>query len=690
MVRVDRVALGPTRRTRAALDPAEVAAALGETGDDGYAARLHVAVRIAFRSVVRRTIAAGSPAPRAGTVADLLSSAATLGPGLAATKDAFPRGFDASRLHGAVEAFVDAEPDPGPTPGVLYETLRAPDDRRRGGAHYTPRAVCDALVRRALAPLGARAAHVCDPSMGSGAMLLSAIDALTDLHRDAGLEPDAARARAIEGAYGVDADPRAVELARLGVWLRAGAPETEPSMFAAERLVLGDALVGLSPEELDPTTAARALAATRSLTPPDLADALDGLYATWLEARSSSRARAVRAELDAWQGGGVVRRLGPLRTAAVRARAQLSPLHWWRAFEAVLTRGGFDSFVGNPPWVSFAGRAAQPLEPTLRAVLSASPAFHGYRNLQSVFVRRSAAMLSPGGRLGFVLPTSTSDLSGYGPSRRAHDELAECDPELPDFGDGGFAGVFQPCMGLLSTRRPARVVASGAPWPLSRSDLDPPHEALLSRLSGLEKLPARAFGERGYQTVRGETALFVREPAGRRTVGVRTGTEVGPFRLAPPRLYCDPAELRGTFRPSEEWRRVDIVVRQTARFPIAAFSDGGAFRNSILAVFAEEAWPRELLVAYLNSRPLRFCHYLMHRDARQGMPQLKIGHLRALPAPLDGPALERLRDLGHTLGTRQSGLDEAEQQTLDEAAADALALSTAERDLVRAWSVRAP
>jgi hypothetical protein len=673
------------RRTRDAIDASAVAVALGEAQGDGFTERLHVAVRLAFVAVARRagvTVGSGSPS----TAADLVRSAAELGPGLTATIDAFPRAFDAGEWALAIERFLDAEVEPRLGPGVLYESLRATDDRRKGGAHYTPRAVCDALVRRTLAPLAKPAAYVCDPAMGSGAMLLATADALAAGHRAAGLEAHEARAAAAEALHGVDLDPIAVELARMGVWLAAGAPRVAPSTFASDRLVLGNALVGLSPEELTPLDAERALEATRSLAPTDAEAALDGLHATFVAARPSSRARAVRAELDAWERDGVARRLGSLRAAASRSTARLTPLHWWRVFGNILRVGGFDAFVGNPPWVSYAGRAAQPLEPALRDVLSASPAFHGYRNLQAVFVRRAAAMLAPGGRLGLVLPTSTSDLSGYAPSRRAHDELAACDAELPDFGDGGFSGVFQPCMGLLSTRRSESIVATGAPWPLSRSDLDPPRAALLARLSAMDKLPARAFGERGYQTARGETSLFARAPTGRRTIGVRTGTEIGAFRLSAPRLYCEPAELGGSFRPAEEWRRVDILVRQTARYPIAALSDGGAFRNSVLAVFAEEAWPKELLVAYLNSGALRFCHYLMHRDARQGMPQLKIGHLRSLPAPLPCPATDRLLELGHTLGARQRGLEPSEQRALDEAAADALDLSEAERAMVEDWS----
>ena len=123
---------------------------------------------------------------------------------------------------------------------------------------------------------------------------------------------------------------------------------------------------------------------------------------------------------------------------------RIAPFDWRDAFPAVLRQepAGFDAIVGNPPWVSYAGRAAQPLDDDLFDLYQrSSPAFFGYRNLQGLFVHRAATLLRPGGRLGLVVPTSMCDLGGYEPSRRAHDELCEVDGELPDFGDR-FEDVF--------------------------------------------------------------------------------------------------------------------------------------------------------------------------------------------------------------------------------------------------------
>jgi hypothetical protein len=80
---------------------------------------------------------------------------------------------------------------------------------------------------------------------------------------------------------------------------------------------------------------------------------------------------------------------------------------------------------------------------------------------------------------------------------------------------------------------------------------------------------------------------------------------------------------------------------------------------------------------------------MRYRDARQGMPQVKISHLRSVPrVPEDH--LAALRGLGEVLGTRNRGTSTTEQQALDEAAGRALELSPTERRLIAAWAEANP
>jgi hypothetical protein len=290
------------------------------------------------------------------------------------------------------------------------------------------------------------------------------------------------------------------------------------------------------------------------------------------------------------------------------------------------------------------------------------------------------------------LPTSVADLAGYAPTREAHDALCEVDPELFDFGDGAFDGVFQPCMALTSTRRASPIRAEPRIWPLGRSDLDAVSAGLLARLERLPRLPAALFGERGFQTT-GDDLAHLRKldaPSAPFVLPIREGSDVSEFRTGAPRTFLDPAGLRGRLRDAESFRAVDVLIRQTARFPIASLSDGTAFRNSILAGFSGARWTAPALAAYLNSTLVRFYHYMRHRDARQGMPQLKIGHLRALPDVADQQTRDVLDELGLELGRENRGIALAQRERLDDALARAFELSYEERASVNLWSLDNP
>jgi hypothetical protein len=354
----------------------------------------------------------------------------------------------------------------------------------------------------------------------------------------------------------------------------------------------------------------------------------------------------------------------------------------------------FDVVLGNPPWVAYAGRAAQPLDAERAAFFSERfEAFRGYRTLHGLFVERAAELLNPGGRLALVLPTSVSDLGGYRATRAAHDAWCKVDAELPDFADGAFDGVFQPSMAVLSTRRSKRVEASGAVWPLARTDLSSSAELLLGRLSALPNVPRELFGERGYQTRphdRHQLRPFYPEEEGTRAL--RTGTEVLEFRTLPPRYNVDPEKLQTPLKPVAQWRDVALLIRQTARFPIASPADGEAFRNSILAGFEHPDFSRQLLLCWLNSEAIRWFHYHAHRDARQGMPQLKIAHLRSLPAPPPkGSRLgSALHALGDTLYNANAGIGPLERTQLNRWVCEALQLDKQDRKLVSDWAQKTP
>ena len=306
-----------------------------------------------------------------------------------------------------------------------------------------------------------------------------------------------------------------------------------------------------------------------------------------------------------------------------------------------------DLVIGNPPWVAYAGRAAKPLEPSTRRRYALEfRAFRGYPTLHGMFVER-AAQLGPAAVIALLLPSPVADLDGYRPVRSALSRTHAPVEPLLELGQDAFDGVTQPCFALIAVPR-SEAREDGRAWCLSERQrasaeaarvVPPP---ALDRLAHLPRFPKELFGEMGFQSA-GEVSkrLFQRaaEPDARHTVPLLEGREVKEFVAGAPRLFLEPdpvvlARSRARLRPSADYARVRFVVRQTAKFPIASLHAGLPFRNTLLAGFALEALSPELVVALLNSTLYRALHLASQRDARQAVfPQVKVGHLRALPRP---------------------------------------------------------
>ncbi len=521
--------------------------------------------------------------------------------------------------------------------------VTATSARRRSGSHYTPEALVTLAVEQTLAPLlgpepsaaSLLELRICDPAMGSGAFLLGAARWLvkqlrTAWIREQGEAQDLARAEQSIVAsclFGADRNTHAVRVARAALgWV---GHVSEDSLN--QRLRAGDSLLG-----------------------PGLSDSEEG-------------------------------------------DSEPKLIDWGRDYPDIraLDQAGFDAILGNPPWVAYVGRATQPLErATARRYEKLSPGFSKYKTLHGLFCYRAVTLLRAGGRLGFVLPTSVADLAGYAPTRRAHDTLAVVDPELPDIGDGAFDDVFQPCMILLSTRRQQSLGWDATPtvsWTLSRNDIDEPARALLSRIHALPKLPPELFGERGFQTDSSLSTALRRLPqaAPPHTRAIVEGTDVGEFRCGPDRVFADPDALKKKLRKPSDWAEVALYVRQTARYPIACTARGVPFRNSVIAVFPHADISSMALLAFLNSSLCRWYHYQQHRDARQGMPQLKVGHLRSQPS-IPPSAHAALAEFGQRLSDKNQGMTPADRAELNRQIYEAFELSATEQALIDSWSSNNP
>jgi hypothetical protein len=337
--------------------------------------------------------------------------------------------LDVEQLGAVYEHVLEFEP--ARVDGKLTLT-RTSHDRKATGSFYTPRAMTDFLVRRALFPLIAnKSAHeilrlrVLDPAMGSGAFLVSACRylaaaverALVDAGQWRGDTPAAERANlrrliAQRCLFGVDRNPRAVQLARLSLWLCTLSSD-RPLTFLDHHLATGNSLLGAWFTSLP--RAPRAETGRRSRGEPTMQQTLDLEAAGYLshtllperrritvapedspaavreKERALANLTAPGTPLEAWKRAADLwcaawfwesRGLSPgvyadvvatlMGRASSLARGQVAALlervaatavahqlfHWELEFPEVYftadgrrdPAGGFDAVIGNPPW----------------------------------------------------------------------------------------------------------------------------------------------------------------------------------------------------------------------------------------------------------------------------------------------------------------------------------------------------
>ncbi|GLY21621.1 type IIL restriction-modification enzyme MmeI [Micromonospora sp. NBRC 101691] len=374
-------------------------------------------------------------------------------------------------------------------PGALFVTESAL--RRNTGTHYTPRFLAEEVVEGALEPLVYEPGplqtadksqwkpksskeiltlKVADIAMGSAAFLVAAARYLAghlvsawaregdelalayqqrDVDRtvDAGDDPLVieARRQIIEHClYGVDINPMAVEMAKLSLWLVSMDPQ-RPFTFLDDRLVAGDALLGLGNTATLPGKAAGDLRLERDLSEArdlrrKLAALPDRLDTLAEKRRLLDEVRTVRKRADAYadlvvgaQLASVKRGQDPVVIAArvgalaqqlakggkvdpliEQARSWLSldrpdggfdrdPLHWPLEFPEVFEQGGFDAIIGNPPFLG-GKKISGPLGTAYREYLVAvlGRGVKGNADLVAYFLLRAHELLNPGGQTGLI------------------------------------------------------------------------------------------------------------------------------------------------------------------------------------------------------------------------------------------------------------------------------------------------
>ena len=379
-------------------------------------------------------------------------------------------------LHAALDPVIDRNATPDLVPeGAMV--LQPSEERRRSGSHYTPRELTEPIVRTALAPIFDRLRaeadgplrpeqildlKVCDPAMGSGAFLVEACrqlgDALVEAWQAHNAIPEipsdeneivfARRQVAQRCLYGVDRNPKAVDLAKLSLWLVTLAKD-HPLTFLDHALRPGDALVGLSRRQLHafhwkddakPFQAgfeamqarehlARASELRRRIREADdsvselelrrLCDDADretdnlrllgdlALAAFFEGSKPKQREDHRRQYADAVQRGEMLRYVGWLEELR-RKEPPLAPFHWEIEFPEVFDREnpGFDAVVGNPPFVG-GKRISTVLGTVYRDWLTALHAgSNSNADLVAHFFRRAFNLTRDNGTFGLIATNS--------------------------------------------------------------------------------------------------------------------------------------------------------------------------------------------------------------------------------------------------------------------------------------------
>jgi hypothetical protein len=304
------------------------------------------------------------------------------------------------------------------------------------------------------------ALKVCDPAMGSGAFLVAVCRFLAgwlvkawdegDAYKepaDSAIDKDIYARRLIAQCclYGVDKNPFAVNLAKLSLWL-VTLSENQPFTFVDHALKCGDSLVGYSVKEIDAASEEVQL---------DLVRQARGSYVQACADRSSSFAedtlddagydRKKQLLKEQTKAGDSQRLVGDLMVAAffaetkpaMRAKALqqhlatvsgefvdvalpaaaqelcqrlmsgekgITPFHWDLEFPEVFSeeRGGFDVFVGNPPFAGKNTIAEGSPDGILDWFKQLHPESHGNADLVAHFFRRCFDLLRHGGSLGLI------------------------------------------------------------------------------------------------------------------------------------------------------------------------------------------------------------------------------------------------------------------------------------------------
>lgn len=264
--------------------------------------------------------------------------------------------------------------------------------------------------------------------------------------------------------YGVDINPLAVELAKLSIWLVTMA-KGRPFGFLDHNLRSGDSLLGITTLDqltklsLSPSSqqqmrlfgqeiekaVADAVEIRNQLRAIPIRDIRDVEYMARLDREAHNKLESTELVADAmigealragvnsgrldtalnslailagqiFEGDGAARRtvedvvIEALRIDTLKGRQTRKPFHWPLEFPEVFVRGGFDAFVGNPPFMGGTLATEKMGEEYMSFLQRTNPPWHGKADYVIGFFKRVTRLLRLGGF--FTLVSTASLLRG--------------------------------------------------------------------------------------------------------------------------------------------------------------------------------------------------------------------------------------------------------------------------------------
>ncbi len=519
------------------------------------------------------------------------------------------------------------------TRGHRAKVEEKPEIRKSGGVYYTPTNVVDYLVRNTVGtlleeagtPKKAASLKILDPACGSGSFLINVYQVLLNWHLEwyhkdgierhaKGRNPKvyqgpqsewrlttAERKRILKNSvYGVDVDPQAVEVTKLSLLLKVLEGESADRLASQLKLFRERALPDLGSN----------IKCGNSLVGTDY-------YA---------HRQAILFNEDELY--------------------RINAFDWEVEFQQVFSDGGFSAVIGNPPYLSFSGRQAVPLDDDLREYYARRYPVSGWQTSHGFFIVKAHSLTNR--MVGFIVPDQVGHLKGYGSIRDAVTNASSL-IAVRYWGEGVFPGVVTPALTFITDKSYSDTVSiktadglntecrirSGNAWiPPS------PHADLIEKLRAQATPLSDCFADPGVHTGNCSKKLILSlDEAQPDSVPVLEGKQVARYSCRPPtktlRLgYGASSDEYFTIRPVDRYRNATFVIRQTASYPIVGPRQHAEyFRNSLLALYPpDDDRDVRFVAAILNSRLMRYVYsVLVKESAQKAFPQVKVGSLRALP-----------------------------------------------------------